>query len=221
MDALEYSQHRTCELPPAGLESYLPLDDDAPVTAVDKVGLANWNLHRQGRYKHCRSRNQSWWYTVIARVSGATKIIQDINQTCAKLAHGLSQQGSVQSISGKWGTYATRFSVGAALSCLEQIFPRILGPSKVQANQHHNIRPHVGQRKVYLSWSMTTTVKWKRNEQRWTKYIKQVNCRLITLRFYMFQALNWNNPNVSQCLFQFRNNLCSFFMGHLWLTPWS
>ena len=38
MDALEYTQHRTCELPPAGLESYLPLDDDAPVTAVDKVG---------------------------------------------------------------------------------------------------------------------------------------------------------------------------------------
>lgn len=38
VDALEYSQHRTCELPSAGLESYLPLDDDAPVTAVDKVG---------------------------------------------------------------------------------------------------------------------------------------------------------------------------------------
>eukprot|EP00434_Breviolum_minutum_P007150 symbB.v1.2.006311.t1/scaffold354.1/size221495/6 len=52
-----------------GLESYLPLDDDAPVTAVDKVGS------RTGTYT-----------------------------------------GSVQSISGKWGTYATRFSVGAALS---------------------------------------------------------------------------------------------------------
>ena len=109
-------------------------------------------------------------------------------------------------------------------SCFELLganISRILGPSKVQAKQHHNIRPHVGQRKVYLSQSPTTTVKWKRNEQRWTKYIKQVNCRLITLRFYMFHALNWNNPNVSQCLFQFRSNLCSFFMGHLWLTPWS
>ena len=98
-------------------------------------------------------------------------------------------------------------------SCFELLganISRILGPSKVQAKQHHNIRPHVGQRKVYLSQSPTTTVKWKRNEQRWTKYIKQVNCRLITLRFYMFHALNWNNPNVSQCLFQFRSNLCSF-----------
>lgn len=146
------------------------------------------------------------------------RISQDINQTCAKLPWPVPTR---QRPEHQWemGHICNQIQCWSCFELLGANISRILGPSKVQAKQHHNIRPHVGQRKVYLSPSLTTTVKWKRNEQRWTKYIK--HCRLITLRFYMFHALNWNNPNVSQCLFQFRNNLCSFFMGHLWLAPWS